>query len=96
MRGLAIVGRFPLFKLLRRRDECGTPCQLCKTKKCDIDAINKDGSIDYGECIQCLECVVTIENPNLCVIDKYKDKKGKATKPASSINASDLIVVQPL
>lgn len=94
--GLAIVGRFPLFKLLRRRDECGTPCQLCKTKKCDIDAINKDGSIDYGECIQCLECVVTIENPNLCVIDKYKDKKGKATKPASSINASDVIVVQPL
>lgn len=94
--GLAIVGRFPLFKLLRRRDECGTPCQLCKTKKCDIDAINKDGSIDYGECIQCLECVVTIENPNLCVIDKYKDKKGKATKPASSIKASDVIVVQPL
>ena len=80
--GLAIVGRFPLFKLLRRRDECGTPCQLCKTKKCDIDAINKDGSIDYGECIQCLECVVTIENPNLCVIDKYKDKKVKASKPS--------------
>ncbi len=94
--GLAIVGRFPLFKLLRRRDECGTPCQLCKTKKCDIDAINKDGSIDYGECIQCLECVVTIENPNLCVIDKYKDKKVKANKPASSIQASDVIVVQPL
>jgi NosR/NirI family nitrous oxide reductase transcriptional regulator len=94
--GLAIVGRFPLFKLLRRRDECGTPCQLCKTKKCAIDAINKDGSIDYGECIQCLECVVTIENPNLCVIDKYKDKKVKASKPASSIQASDVIVVQPL
>ncbi|MDG1923264.1 MAG: 4Fe-4S binding protein [Glaciecola sp.] len=94
--GLAIVGRFPLFKLLRRREECGSPCQLCKTKKCDIDAINKDGSIDYGECIQCLECVVTIENPNLCVIDKYKDKKVKASKPASSIQASDVIVVQPL
>ena len=94
--GLAIVGRFPLFKLLRRRDECGTPCQLCKTKKCDIDAINKDGSIDYGECIQCLECVVTIENPNLCVIDKHKDKKVKPNKPASSIQASDVIVVQPL
>lgn len=96
--GLAIIGRFPLFKLLRRRDECGTPCQLCKTKKCDIDAINKDGSIDYGECIQCLECVVTIENPNLCVIDKYKDKDKtvKVSKSASSIQASDVIVVQPL
>jgi hypothetical protein len=30
------------------------------------------------------------------VIDKYKDKKGKTTKPASSIKASDVIVVQPL
>ncbi|WP_284700324.1 4Fe-4S binding protein [Opacimonas viscosa] len=75
--GLAIVGRYPLLKLLRRRSECGTPCQLCKTKKCDIDAINKDGSIDYAECIQCLECVVTIENPNICVIDKYKNKSIK-------------------
>ena len=75
--GLALVGRFPLLKLLRRRSECGNPCQLCKTKKCDIDAIHKDGSIDYAECIQCLECVVTIENPNICVIDKYKKKSIK-------------------
>ena len=72
--GLAIVGRYPFLKMLRRRSECGSPCQLCKTKKCDIDAIHKDGSIDYAECIQCLECVVTIENPNICVIDKYKNK----------------------
>lgn len=75
--GLAIVGRFPLLKRLRRRDECGSPCQLCRSKKCEIDAINKDGSIDYGECIQCLECVVTIEDPNTCVIDKYKNKRVK-------------------
>lgn len=72
--GLAIVGRYPIFKWLRRRDECGNPCQLCRQKKCGIDAINKDGSIDYAECIQCLECVVTLDNPNLCKIDKYKKK----------------------
>lgn len=93
--GLAIVGRFPLFKLLRRREECGTPCQLCKTKKCDIDAIHKDGSIDYGECIQCLECVVTIENPTLCVIDKYKGKKPKTEKELPLRN-QDVIVVKPV
>lgn len=90
--GLAIVGRFPMLKLLRRRDECGSPCQLCKTKKCDIDAINKDGSIDYGECIQCLECVVTIENPDLCVIDKYAGKKHNKRRQTQS----DVIVVTPV
>jgi polyferredoxin len=89
--GLAILGRFPLFKWLRRRDECGSPCQLCKTKKCEIDAIKSTGEIDYGECIQCLECVVTIENPNICVIDKYKGKKGSSRRPANGV-----ITVKPI
>lgn len=75
--GLAILGRFPLFKQLRRRQECGSPCQLCRNKKCGIDAINQDGSIDYGECIQCLECLVTIESPQLCVVNKYSNKTSK-------------------
>lgn len=82
--GLAIVGRYPLFKWLRRRKECGSPCQLCRTKKCEIDAIEKTGEINYSECVQCLECVVTIENPTICVIDKYKGK----IKPASQKNIS--------
>ena len=72
--GLAILGSFPMLKWLRRRKECGSPCQLCRNKKCDIDAINQDGSIDYSECIQCLECLVTIESPKLCVVNKY-DKR---------------------
>ena len=89
--GLAILGRFPLFKWLRRREECGSPCQLCKTKKCEIDAIKSTGDIDYGECIQCLECVVTIENPDICVIDKYKGKKRTPKRPTS-----DVITVKPV
>ncbi|MBE1288270.1 MAG: 4Fe-4S binding protein [Alteromonadaceae bacterium] len=83
--GLAVLGAFPLFKLIRRREECGSPCQLCKTKKCDIDAIEKDGSINYRECIQCLECVVTIENPSICVIDKYKGKNKRVVKQGNPI-----------
>jgi NosR/NirI family nitrous oxide reductase transcriptional regulator len=78
--GLAIIGRFPLLKWLTRRKECGSPCQLCRNKKCDIDAINQDGSIDYGECIQCLECLVTIESPKLCVVNKYGDRPIKIKK----------------
>ena len=72
--GLAVLGRFPVFKLLRRREECGNPCQLCKQKKCGINAINQDGSINYAECVQCLECVVTMENTEICKIDKYKKR----------------------
>ena len=72
--GLAIIGRYPLFKWLRRRTECGSSCQLCRNKKCDIDAINSNGSIDYGECIQCLECLVTIESPSQCVVNKYANR----------------------
>lgn len=78
--GLAIIGRYPLFKWLRRRTECGSSCQLCRNKKCDIDAINPNGSIDYGECIQCLACLVTIESPTLCVVNKYADKTIKLDK----------------
>jgi NosR/NirI family nitrous oxide reductase transcriptional regulator len=78
--GLAIIGRFPLLKWLTRRKECGSPCQLCRNKKCDIDAINQNGSIDYGECIQCLECLVTIESPKLCVVHKYSNRSIKIKK----------------
>jgi len=72
--GLALLGRYPLFTWLTRRKECGNPCQLCRNKKCAIDAINNNGSIDYSECIQCFECLVTIESPKLCVMDRYGQK----------------------
>ncbi|WP_217348592.1 4Fe-4S binding protein [Vibrio panuliri] len=90
--GLAILGRYPILKWLDRRRECGSPCQLCRTKKCAIDAINQDGSINYSECVQCLECLVTIQNPRLCVIDKYQQKqKGRPLQKRISITG----VVEP-
>ncbi|WP_438944504.1 4Fe-4S binding protein [Shewanella nanhaiensis] len=83
--GLALLGRYPLFKWLTRRKECGAPCHLCQRKKCGIEAINNNGSINYSECIQCLECLVTIESPKLCVVDRYGQKGSKPTrvKPVS-------------
>lgn len=80
--GLAIIGRYPLFKWLRRRKECGSPCQLCRNKKCEIDAIHNNGSIDYSECIQCLECLATIESPKLCVVNKYSKRAIKIKRVA--------------
>ncbi|MGD8233658.1 4Fe-4S binding protein [Vibrio sp. TRT 1302] len=87
--GLAVLGRFPLFKWIERKKECGNPCQMCRTKKCHIDAINNDGSINYQECIQCLECVVTIQSPNICVVTKYQ-KRARKEKDLATIPYKDV------
>lgn len=78
--GLAILGRWPLKRWIRRREECGSPCQLCSSKKCAIAAIDREGAVDYRECVGCFECVVTIEDPKLCVIDKYAPKPVKSRR----------------
>ncbi|MBD1556712.1 4Fe-4S binding protein [Vibrio sp. S9_S30] len=77
--GLAVLGKFRLFSWLNRKKECGSPCQLCR-KACDIDAINLNGSIDYNECVQCLECVVIAADNNRCVVEKYGAKKRRRQK----------------
>lgn len=71
--GLAVLGKLRLFSWLDRVELCGKPCQHCKNS-CGINAIHKDGRIDYDECIQCLECVVILNDETQCV-DKLLDKK---------------------
>lgn len=77
--GLAILGRLRLFSWLERVELCGNPCKHCKNE-CGINAIRKDGRVDYDECIQCLECVVILRDSEQCV-DKRIQKK-KRQKPA--------------
>ncbi|PXX92570.1 ferredoxin [Marinobacter vulgaris] len=71
--GLAVLGKLRLFSWLDRVELCGKPCQHCKNS-CGINAIRKDGRIDYNECIQCLECVVILKDEDQCV-DKVLQKK---------------------
>jgi len=71
--GLAVLGKLRLFNWLDRVELCGKPCQHCKNS-CGINAIHKDGRIDYNECIQCLECVVILKDQSQCV-DKVLEKK---------------------
>ena len=71
--GLAVLGKLRLFSWLDRVELCGKPCQHCKNS-CGINAIHKDGRIDYNECIQCLECVVILKDQSQCV-DKVLEKK---------------------
>ncbi|WP_371228132.1 4Fe-4S binding protein [Roseovarius sp. 2305UL8-3] len=51
---------------IERRDECGSPCQLCKVK-CSYGAIRKSGAIHYSECFGCLDCVTIHNDPVRCV-----------------------------
>lgn len=63
---LAIVGRLRRLAWIERRVECGTPCQLCKVR-CQYQAIEPTGRIDYEECFQCLDCVTIHDDPKTCV-----------------------------
>lgn len=74
--GLAVLGRFRLFSWLTRRKECGSPCQLCE-KHCGINAIHKDGTIDYNECVQCFACLAIIHDNTRCVAEKYGKRRRK-------------------
>ena len=75
---LAIPSKFRLFDWLKRRQECGSPCQLC-AKECEIQAIHPDGHINANECHYCLDCQITWHNENKCppLINKRK-KRNKA------------------
>lgn len=90
--GLAILGRFSLFRWLDRRKECGSPCQLCKVR-CGIDSINRDGSIDYDECIQCMECIVILNNPNSCAIEMSQRKKQIKSQQRETVRRLDATMV---
>ncbi|WP_294538516.1 4Fe-4S binding protein [uncultured Rhodoblastus sp.] len=59
-----------------RRKECGAPCQLCRVK-CRYGAIEKTGEIVYSECFQCMDCVVIIDNPQLCVPIVVQEKHAR-------------------
>lgn len=85
--GLAILGRFSLFKWLHRRRECGSPCQLCKVR-CGIDSINRDGSIDYDECVQCMECIVILNSADQCAIERSAQKKQRKAQTHNTAEAT--------
>ena len=93
--GLAVLGRLRLFSWLKRIDACGQPCQHCRNH-CEIGAIRRDGAIDYDECIQCLECIVILNNDDQCVATISANKKaGKAGRQLpSGLIATDAMTPQ--
>ena len=64
---MAIGGRLRLrrYMPLKRRPECGSPCQLC-ARRCPIQAIEPSGAINMDECFYCLDCQVIHNDANVC------------------------------
>uniref|UniRef100_UPI0030DCD406 transcriptional regulator NosR n=1 Tax=Pseudomonas sp. EA_105y_Pfl2_R69 TaxID=3088683 RepID=UPI0030DCD406 len=90
---LAIPSKFRLFDWLKRRKECGNPCQLC-AKECEIQAIHPDGHINANECHYCLDCQMTYHNDDKCPpLILKKKKRGKPVPSRPDSKTPDLIPV---
>lgn len=86
---LAVAGRFRLFEWLRRRKECGRPCQIC-ARECEVRAINAIGQINFNECHYCLDCQVTYWNAHKCppLVERRKRReraRARARAAGSSV-----------
>ncbi len=87
---LAIPARFRLFDWLKRRKECGKPCQIC-ANECEIQAISHTGEIVANECHYCLDCQVTYWDQHKCppLIQKRKRRDKVSTARARVAEMED-------
>ena len=76
---LTFPSRFRIFDWLRRRKECGRPCQTC-ARECEVQAIRPTGEIVETECHYCLDCQVTYWNDRRCppLVERRKKAEVKA------------------
>jgi NosR/NirI family nitrous oxide reductase transcriptional regulator len=77
---LAIPAPLRIFDWLRRRKECGRPCQIC-ARQCEVQAIRPTGEINPNECHYCLDCQVTYWDDHQCPPlseKRVRKEKGRA------------------
>jgi len=86
---LAIPAPLRIFDWLRRRKECGRPCQICE-KQCEVQAIRPTGEINPNECHYCLDCQVTYWDDVRC--PPLADKRRRREK---SRQALERLMVSP-
>ncbi len=63
---LAAVNVLQRWSWIPRREACGTPCQTCR-HRCEYQAIDKSGDVNYAECFQCLDCVSIYQDDQKCL-----------------------------
>ena len=90
---MAIGGFLRLGKWIKRREDCGSPCQLCKVR-CDYQAIKKSGEISYSECFGCLDCVDIYEDKTQCV-PLILQEKGKLKGSITARNTTQTLHFKP-
>ncbi|PWF55628.1 4Fe-4S binding protein [Massilia glaciei] len=73
---LAVMGRLRRLAWIARRAECGTPCQTCR-HRCDYQAIEPGGAVDYAECLQCMDCVVIHASDERCAPRMLEIKRAR-------------------
>lgn len=78
---LAVPTKLRLFDWLKRRKECGSPCQLCAVE-CEVQAIHPDGTINANECHHCLDCQITYYDEDKCPPLIAKNRRRKRNKVA--------------
>ena len=66
---LAALGQIRFTDNLKRRKECGSPCNLCSTS-CPVKAIPSEGrnkgKIIMSECFRCLDCQLEYSDNKRC------------------------------
>jgi NosR/NirI family nitrous oxide reductase transcriptional regulator len=90
---LSIPGRFRVFDWwLRRRKECGRPCQTC-AHDCEVRAIRPTGEINANECHYCLDCQVTYYSDRRCM--PLIERRLKREQRRSQAPEAKLIHIKP-
>ena len=90
---MAIGGFLRLRKWIKRREDCGSPCQLCKVR-CDYQAIKPTGEITYSECFGCLDCVDIYEDKTQCV-PLILQEKGRRPRSKQTNNTTQTLHFKP-
>ena len=88
---LAIPTKLRLFDWLKRRNECGNPCQLCKVE-CEIQAIHPEGHINANECHHCLDCQMTYYDEHKCPPLIVKQRRRNKSKVSGQARDKDLMI----
>jgi NosR/NirI family nitrous oxide reductase transcriptional regulator len=88
---LAIPAPLRIFDWLRRRKECGRPCQICATQ-CEVQAIRPTGEINPNECHYCLDCQVTYWDDHQCPpLSEKRVRKEKSRAALENIRKKENI-----
>jgi len=82
---LASLNFLQRWSWIPRRDECGKPCQSCRYK-CEYQAIEETGKVNYSECFQCLDCVSIYQDNKRCM---PLIKQSKLSIPILSVSPNE-------